>query len=142
MSAARFDLPAPDPSTEQWWAATRDGKLLIKRCRGCGRTHHYPRPFCPHCWSGDVEWEEASGRGTVYTYSTVHVNDLPPFGAKVPYTVAIVELDEGPRLMTNLVDTDGVELRVGLPVEVTFVDQTDEFTLAMFRPAPSVPSEP
>ena len=131
----RFDLPAPDPSTESWWAAAKDGRLLVKRCRTCGRAHFYPRPFCPHCWSAEVEWEEASGRGTVYTYSTVHVNDLPPFAEKVPYTVAIVELDEGPRLMTNLVDTDGVELRIGLAVEVTFVEQTDEFVLPMFRPA-------
>ena len=134
MSAVRFDLPAPDPSTEPWWAAAKDGTLLVKRCASCGRVHHYPRPFCPHCWSPDVEWEQASGRGVVYTYSTVHVNDLPPFAEKVPYTVAIVELDEGPRVMTNLVDVDDVELRIGMPVEVTFVEQTDEFTLAMFRP--------
>lgn len=134
MSAVRFDLPAPDPSTETWWAAAKDGRLLVKRCASCGRVHQYPRPFCPHCWSADVEWEQASGRGVVYTYSTVHVNDLPPFAEKVPYTVAIVELDEGPRVMTNLVDVDGAELRIGMPVEVTFVEQTDEFTLAMFRP--------
>jgi uncharacterized OB-fold protein len=130
----RFDLPAPDPSTEEWWGAAQDGRLLLKRCDACGRAHHYPRPFCPHCWSHDVRWEPASGRGTVYTFSTVHVNDLPPFGEKVPYTVAIVELDEGPRLMTNLVETDGVELHIGMPVEVTFREETEEFTLAMFRP--------
>lgn len=135
VDAVRFDLPAPDPSTEQWWGAARDGKLLVKRCTDCGRAHHYPRPFCPYCWSRAVEWEEASGRGTVYTYSTVHVNDLPPFGDKVPYTAAIVELEEGPRLMTTLVDTDGVELRVGMPVEVDFRHETDDVTLAVFRPA-------
>ena len=133
----RFDLPAPDPSTDEWWAAAKDGRLLLKRCRACNRAHHYPRPFCPHCWSDAVEWEAASGRGTVYTFSTVRVNDLPPFGEKVPYTVAIVELDEGPRLMTNLVDCEPDDVHIGMPVEVTFRDQTDEFTLAMFRPVPS-----
>lgn len=137
MTAVRFDLPAPDPSTDEWWAAARDGRLLIKRCRTCNRAHAYPRPFCPHCWSDDVEWEQVSGTATVYTYSTVHVNDLPPFGDKVPYTAAIVELDEGPRLMTNLVGCDPDDVRIGMPVEVTFVEQTDEFTLAMFRPVPS-----
>jgi uncharacterized OB-fold protein len=135
----RFDLPAPDPSTKDWWAAAKDGRLLVTRCRACTRAHHYPRPFCPHCWSEDVEWEAASGRGTVYTFSTVRVNDLPPFGDKVPYTVAIVELDEGPRLMTNLVDCEPEDVRIGMPVEVTFREQAGagEFTLAMFRPVPS-----
>ena len=133
-SAVRFDLPAPDESTEPYWAATRDGKLLVKRCADCGRHHFYPRPFCPHCWSEAVDWVEASGRGTLYTYSTVRVNDLPPFGERVPYTAAIVDLDEGPRVMTNLVDCDPADVRIGMPVEVTFRELDDEFTLAMFRP--------
>ena len=133
-TAVRFDLPAPDESTEPYWAATRDGKLLVKRCGDCRRHHFYPRPFCPRCWSENVEWTEASGRGTVYTYSTVRVNDLPPFGEKVPYHVAIVELDEGPRLMTNLVDCEAEDIRIGMPVEVTFREHDEEFTLAVFRP--------
>jgi uncharacterized protein len=135
--AVRFDLPAPDESTEPWWEAARGGKLLLRRCGSCGRHHHYPRPFCPHCWSDDVAWEEASGRGTVYTWSTVHTNDLPPFPEKVPYVAAIVELDEGPRLMTNLVDCDPGALRIGMPVEVTFREETDEVTLPVFRPVPA-----
>ena len=133
----RFDLPAPDPSTDEWWTAAADGRLLVKRCRACRRAHHYPRPFCPHCWSDDVDWEPASGRGTVYTFSTVRVNDLPPFAERVPYTVAIVELDEGPRVMTTIVECDPDDVHVGMPVEVTWERQTDEFTLAVFRPVPS-----
>jgi uncharacterized protein len=135
----RFDLPAPDPSTDEWWAAANDGRLMLKRCNACHRVHHYPRPFCPHCWSEDVEWQQATGRGTVYTFSTVRVNDLPPFGDKVPYIVAIVELDEGPRLMTNLVECEPDDVHVGMTVEVTFRDRpgADEFPLAMFRPVPS-----
>jgi uncharacterized OB-fold protein len=131
----RFDLPSPDESTEDFWAATRDGRLLIKRCGDCGKAHHYPRPFCPSCWSENVSWEEASGRATLYTYSVVHVNDLPPFPDRVPYVAAVVDLDEGPRLMTNIVDCDFDDLRIGMPLEVAFREETETVTLAVFRPA-------
>jgi uncharacterized OB-fold protein len=133
--AVRFDLPTPDENTQPYWDGTREGKLLIKRCGDCGRAHFYPRPFCPHCWSEKVTWEEASGRGTLYTYSVVHVNDLPPFPERVPYVAAIVDLDEGPRVMTNIVDCDFDALQVGMPVEVTFREETEAVTLALFRPA-------
>lgn len=135
MPGPRFDLPTPDPSTQPWWDAARDGRLLIKRCADCGRAHFYPRPFCPHCWSTNVAWEQASGRGTLYTWSVVHQNDLPPFNERVPYVAAIVELDEGPRMMTNVVDCDPADLVVGMPVEVTFRPETDDVTLPVFRPA-------
>jgi len=131
----RFDLPSPDVTTEEFWAATRDGRLLIKRCADCGRAHYYPRTFCPFCWSERVDWEDASGRGTLYTYSVVHQNDLPPFPSRVPYVAAIVDLEEGPRVMTNIVDCELDDLRVGMPVEVTFREETDDVSLALFRPA-------
>jgi uncharacterized OB-fold protein len=133
----RFDLPAPDVTTDEFWAATRDGRLLIKRCADCGRAHYYPRPFCSFCWSETVTWEEASGRGTLYTWSVVHQNDLPPFADRVPYVAAIVDLEEGPRVMTNVVDCEFDALRVGMAVEVVFREETDDVTLAVFRPAPS-----
>lgn len=135
VGSVRFDLPTPDPFTQRWWDAARERRLLVMRCGACGRAHFYPRPFCPFCWSEDVHWEEASGRGTVYTYSVVYQNDLPPFSSRVPYVAAIVELAEGPRMMTNIVDCDPAALRVGMPVEVTFRDETDEVTLPVFRPA-------
>lgn len=135
MAAPRFDLPTPDESTEQYWAAARDGRLVVKRCADCTRAHFYPRPFCPHCWSEQVEWVEASGRGTLYTYSIVHQNDLPPFPEKVPYVAAIVDLDEGPRVMTNIVDCEFDALRVGMAVEAVFAPETDDLTLVKFRPA-------
>jgi uncharacterized OB-fold protein len=130
----RFDLPTPDSSTQPWWDATRQGRLLIKRCRSCGRAHFYPRPLCPVCWSEDVEWEQASGRATLYTYSVVYVNDLPPFRERVPYVAALVDLDEGPRMMTNVVDCAADELHIGMPLQVTFRVETDEVTLPVFRP--------
>jgi hypothetical protein len=135
VASVRFDLPTPDPATQRWWDAAREGRLLVKRCADCGRAHFYPRPFCPHCWSENVDWEQASGRGTLYTWSVVHQNDLPPFNERVPYVAAIVELEEGPRMMTNIVDCDPAELTVGMPVEVVFRPETDDVTLAVFRPA-------
>jgi uncharacterized protein len=133
--APRFDLPTIDEGTAPWWEATREGRLLVKRCADCGRAHFYPRPFCPFCWSERVDWETASGRATLYTWSVVHSNDLPPFGARVPYVAAIVDLAEGPRMMTNVVDCPFDELRVGMDLVVTFRQETDEVTLPVFRPA-------
>jgi uncharacterized protein len=133
-TSLRFDLPTPDESTEPYWAATREGKLLVKRCADCRRAHFYPRPFCPFCWSERVEWEEAAGRATLYTYSVVHVNDLPPFPTKVPYVAAIVELEEGPRLMTNVVDCDFDDLEIGMHLDAVFEPETDTFTFVRFRP--------
>ena len=89
MIPARFDLPTPDISTEPYWAAARDGRLLIQRCGTCGCAYFYPRSFCPECWSEDVAWEQASGLGTLYTFSIVRRNDLPPFPDRVPYVAAL-----------------------------------------------------
>ncbi|MDX3750976.1 Zn-ribbon domain-containing OB-fold protein [Streptomyces sp. AK08-02] len=113
----RFDIPEVDAFTRPYWDAAAEGRLLVRRCGGCGRAHHYPREFCPHCWSEDVTWETASGLATLYTWSVVHRNDLPPFGERVPYVAAVVDLDEGPRMMTEVV---GESLRVGMGLEVAF----------------------
>ena len=133
--SVRFDLPTPDLSTQPWWDAAREGRLLIKRCDACGRTHFYPRPFCPWCWSDRVEWQEATGAATLYTWSVVHQNDLPPFNERVPYVAAVVELAEGPRMMTNIVDCPPERLRVGMALEAVFEPVADEVVLPRFRPA-------
>ncbi len=130
----RFDLPTPDPETQPFWDATREHRLLIRRCAACGAAHFYPRTFCPACWSADVSWAEASGRATLYTWSVVHSNDLPPFNERVPYVAAIVDLAEGPRAMTNLVDVDFDAIEVGMDVEVTFQPISDDVTIPVFRP--------
>ncbi|WP_282798156.1 Zn-ribbon domain-containing OB-fold protein [Streptomyces sp. CC224B] len=132
----RFDLPETDAFTRPYWDAAAAGHLLIRRCRAadCGRAHHYPREFCPYCWSEDVTWERASGHGTLYTWSVVHRNDLPPFGARVPYVAAVVDLAEGPRTMTEVVDCDGAALRVGMPVAVAFRRAAEGVVVPVFRP--------
>ncbi|MEV5239879.1 OB-fold domain-containing protein [Streptomyces cinnamoneus] len=134
----RFDVPGIDDFTRPYWDAAAGGVLLIRRCRaaGCGKAHHYPREFCPRCWSEEVVWEEASGRATLYTWSVVHVNDLPPFGARVPYAAAVVDLDEGPRMMTEVIDCSASDLRIGMRLQVAY--RTDQEgvvpVLPVFRP--------
>lgn len=135
MTALRFDLPQPDLETQPFWDATREGRLLIKCCNACARTHFYPRPFCPYCWSEDVEWVEASGQATLYTWSVVHRNDLPPFPDRVPYVAAVVDLAEGPRMMTNVVGCDFDALAVSMALEAVFHPTSDEITIVQFRPA-------
>ncbi len=137
-TATRYDLPEADAFSRPYWDAAADGRLLIRRCRadGCGAAHHYPREFCPRCWSEDVVWEAASGRATLYTWSVVHRNDLPPFGGRVPYTAAVVDLAEGPRMMTEIVDCPEAELRIGMELLVHFRDVGgDGPAVPVFRPA-------
>jgi hypothetical protein len=133
-SGIRFDLPTPNRETQPYWDAARDGRLLIKRCADCGRAHFYPRPFCPHCWSGAVDWEDASGRATLYTWSVVYRNDLPPFHERVPYVAAVVDLEEGPRMMT-IVTGDPDVLEIGMDLVVDFEDYDEDITVPVFRPA-------
>lgn len=123
-----------EPESEPYWAALRAGKLLLKRCGACGKHHSYPRPFCPHCWSDEVEWVEAGGGATLYAHSVVYRNDLPPFGPQVPYIAAVVDLDEGPRMMTRIVDCEADQLAIGMPLRLRTEAVTDEVTMAVFAP--------
>lgn len=135
MAAPRFDLPTPDLETQPFWDGAREDKLLIRRCLDCHKTHFYPRPFCPTCWSTNVEWMEASGRATLYTWSVVHRNDLPPFGDRVPYVAAVVELEEGPRMITNVVESEFDSLEVGMALRVAYQPISDDVTIPVFAPA-------
>jgi uncharacterized OB-fold protein len=130
----RFDLPTIEDETAPWWQATKEGRLLIRRCADCGRAHFYPRPFCPSCWSERVEWEQASGDATLYTFSIVRSNDLPPFGPRVPYVAAVVDLIEGPRMMTNLENCPLEDIRIGMALKVSFRIETDDVVLPVFTP--------
>jgi uncharacterized protein len=127
VRVARADIPTIDAASAPYWEAARQGRLLIAECVACGKVHHYPRPFCPFCWSEDVQPVQASGTGTLYTYSTVYVNDLAPFRDRLPYVAAIVELAEGPRLMTTIEGVEPERLEVGMAVTVVFrpVDSDD-----------------
>lgn len=140
MSQIRFDIPTPDAGTQPFWDGVAEGHVLIKRCRDCSRAHFYPRGFCPYCWSEAVEWEQASGLATLYTWSVVYLNDLPPFNQRVPYTAAIVELAEGPRMMTNVIDCLPENLRAGLELELACHALDGTPPLPLFRPRAVLPA--
>lgn len=128
-------LPLVDSESEPFWSAAREARLLIMHCRGCDRSYFYPRRYCPRCWSGETEWRQASGRGTVYSYSVVHQNPVPPFRDWCPYAVLVVELDEGVRMMANWDRASPLDrLAVGVPVQVTFEAVTAEVSLPRFGP--------
>ena len=128
-------IPLPTPETRPFWDAAKRHELVLPRCRACGRLHYYPRGACPHCLSGDLAWERLSGRGTLHTF-TIVARGQKGFPVPTPYVIAIVELDEGPRLMTNLVgvEPDPARIRIGMPVEVVFEDVSAEIALPRFRP--------
>lgn len=126
--------PVVQPWARPFWEAAREHKLVLQHCEDCGKPIHYPRCACPHCGSDRLGWRPASGCGSVYSY-TVVVNNAPSaFLADMPYVVAVIELDEGVRMLSNIVDCDPEQLRCDLPVEVTFERLDDEFTLPKFRP--------
>ena len=133
-------LPAPAPfvNTEikPFWDATVEGRLLLPRCQDCQAVIWFPRPFCPECASTRVDWFQASGRGTVYSYTVNRRGgaDLPEYRNAGVYVLAYVELEEGPRLMTNIVDCDPDSVRIGQPVEVVFHDTGQGTALPRFRP--------
>ncbi len=133
-------LPAPapgaNPETAPFWAATARGELLVKQCEDCASLIWYPRSVCPECGGLRTRWQPVSGRGTVYSYTVNHRGE-GPYRDYGPYVLAYVELAEGPRLMTNIVEAEPGDLAVGLPVEVTFHDTGEGSALPRFRPRAS-----
>ncbi len=115
-----------------FWDGTRDGKLLIQRCQSCKVLRHPPGAMCPHCQSLDWDTVEACGRGVVYSFVIAHYPQIPPF--EYPNAVVLVELEEGTRIISNLVGIPAEETRIGMPVEVEFLSVDDDRTLPQFRP--------
>jgi hypothetical protein len=128
----KFFMGAPEES-EPFFEATKDNKLLIQRCSSCGKHQFYPRKLCIHCGSSDVEWIEASGLGTVHTFTVIHQQGLPGWREEVPYVAAVIDLEEGVRMTSNIVGCAPTDVRVEMPVEVTFVNE-GVYTLPRFRP--------
>lgn len=138
---ADIEHPKPHASweTRGYWEGCGRGELVLQRCRGCSSVQHKPRAVCASCLSGDIEHFVASGRGQVYTFTVTHQNQVPPFRDACPYVLAYVDLDEGPRLMTNIVRCDPSEVSVGMNVVVDFASQErddgEAFAVPSFRPA-------
>lgn len=129
--------PAPHPSdlTAAFWAATTEGRFLIQRCTRCQAAIFYPRVNCTECGSTELVNEDASGHGTVYTYTVARRPTHRAWAEAGPYVIAIVELAEGPHVTTNIVECDPDDVRVGMPVEVCFAPEVDGVALPLFRPA-------
>ena len=126
MTDGKNDAAIADVALEPYWVAAREGKLLLKRCRSCGKSHYYPRPICPYCMSADTEWQQASGAGTVYSWSVER-------RATPPYAIAFVTLAEGPTLLTAIVDCDLDSIAIGQQVRLTF-ETRDGQPAPVFRP--------
>ena len=123
----KLPAPAVSPETQAYWDAAGKGKLLVRKCTSCGQAHHYPRTICPFCFSDKTEWVEASGKGTIYSYSVMR-------RAPVPYAIGYVTLAEGPRMLTNIVDCDFDALRIGDRVKVVMKPSENGTMVPMFTP--------
>jgi uncharacterized protein len=126
--------PVPTRETKPYWEGCKAHELRIQRCATCGHNQFFPRIYCTQCMSDHVEWIKASGRAKVVSYTIVHRPVSPAFAGEIPYVVALVKLDEGPTMMTNLVGCTPEQLKIGMPVAVTFEDWTEEIAIPKFRP--------
>lgn len=136
-SESAFAIPRPVANFDNagFWDGCRQHELRLQRCRACRAYRHQPRPMCPQCNSLEYEWMRASGRGTVYTFTIVHGPTLPAFQRNAPYNVVVVQLEEGPFMVSNLVDCAAEHIRIGMAVEVVFEDVTETISLPKFRRA-------
>lgn len=129
------ELPIPPVNADSapYWEGAREGRLMLQRCTKTGRAWFYPRHVSPATWKPTVEWFEASGLGSIYSFSVVHRAPQPAFAGRVPYVVALIDLDEGARMMTNVVGPDAMEAAIGDRVRVEFEERADGFRLPQFR---------
>ena len=133
MSSAQTPLPRPTRLSKPFWDACREERLLVQRCQDCQTYVFIPQPCCGNCLSENLEWVESSGRGTLYSFTTVHRPQQPSF--EVPYTVVVVELEEGYHMLSNLVGVEPEDVAIGTPLEVVFEKRSDEITLPLFKPS-------
>jgi uncharacterized OB-fold protein len=130
--ALRKALPVPTPESAPYWQGCRESKLLLQRCAACGRQQFYPRAICAACSSPDLAWAAASGRGRVKSYTVIRRAVSAAYEPDVPYVVALIELAEGPTLMSNIVGAPPEQVRIGAAVRVRFDAWSDELRLPVF----------
>jgi uncharacterized OB-fold protein len=130
-----YKTPACDEETRPFWEGCGRHELLLQRCRDCGAVQHRPRAACVSCRADAIEYFAASGRGKVHTYTITQQNQAPPFRGALPYVLAYVELEEGPRLLSNVVGCEPDAVRIGMPVQVEFCDTEEQRAVPRFRPA-------
>ena len=127
-------LPELRNAGAEYWRAASKGTLTVPVCRACGQTFWHPRPCCPHCGSEDVNWRRSRGKGVIHTFTVVRQSSDAFFKSKVPYVVAMVLLDDGPMLMSNLVECDVDAVKIGMRVAVIFEPATDDISVPIFKP--------
>ena len=129
-------LPSPNVFSEPFWEGTRKHQLVLQKCSACGKFRYYPRPRCPECLSPEAVWTQVSGRGSVYSFTIVHRPLTRWFRDKVPLVCAVIELNEGVRMVSNVEKIEPAEVSIGMPVQVFFEDVDDKITLPKFQPIP------
>ena len=134
MGEYQKPLPIPNEDTKPFWDGLKEHKLRIQKCSQCGQFRFPPRIICPYCMSLESEWVEVEGGGTVYSFTIVHHAYTPAYEGELPYVVAIIELEEGIRLISNIVGCKPEQVEIGMHVELTFEDVTPDFTLHKFQP--------
>jgi uncharacterized protein len=132
--AVKKPIPRPSPESAPYWQAAREHRLEIQHCDGCGQFWFPPSQSCPHCLASDFTWTPVSGRGKIFSFVTYHRVYHPAFAKEVPYVVALVELDEGPRLLTNIVGVPPEQVVCDMPVKVTFDDYDEGVAVPKFTP--------
>jgi len=136
---AEYSKPLPRPLnpvfTKPFWEATKRHELIVPRCTMCDHLFFYPRSECPRCLSSNIVWAPVSGRGRLYSFTIVNQPVHPAFRDDAPHVYAIVQLDEGPRMISNVVECDHADLQVDMPLIAVFDDVTPEWTLVKFKPA-------
>lgn len=130
--AGQLPIPVPDGDTRVFWEGVQKGELLIQECGDCHKSIFYPRSICPHCFSDEISWVKSEGVGHIYSFTIVH-QAYGPFADQTPFAAAIVELKEGVRMMTRIVNADLQEISIDAPVRVVFEKVDDELTLPYFE---------
>ena len=133
--ATEKPLPQVNPDTQPFWDGCKEHELRFQKCMDCGHVRWPPSMICPECHAALTEWITAGGKGAVYTYAVYHRAFHPAFKDDLPYVAAIVELEEGPHLLTNIIGCKPEAVRCDMPVKVAWEDVTDEFSLPKFKPA-------
>ncbi len=125
--------PQISPGAEPFWEHAKRDELFLPFCEGCQKPFYYPRRWCPNCFSQNLSWRKMTGRGEVYSFSVIHQSPLPSYQQDVPYVLAIIELEEGPRMMTNVLECNVDAVHVGMAVEVIF-EVRGAMKIPQFRP--------
>ncbi len=134
MSEYQKPLPVVQPWSQEFWKAAKQHRLVIQECNDCKAKIFYPRKFCPECWSANLGWTEASGRGKVAKFTVTMDQVEPAFWEDIPFVLAYVDLEEGIRMMTRIVECEPEDVTFDMDVEVVFEDVNEEFSLPYFRP--------